>query len=179
MRFYYYLGCILSVCFASCSTRSNVPVDSNETSSEAITDSINEKYATIFGTTIPLNEGTAIRELSKAGILQIDTINEKDGEFENAIIDFAGVTFGLNKGFLFLTSRQDKQAIDFLINRISKYYGEPSIDDGDVLGEPKWSYYHWNLYDTVPDKPYILIRPLHSGEGGLVMTWRFNTYTDL
>ena len=171
MRFYYYLVCILSLCVASCSTRSNVPDASNETSSEAMSDSINEKYATIFGTTIHLNEGTAIRELSKAGILQIDTINEKDGEFENAIIEFAGVKFGMNKGFLFLTSRQDKQAIDSLINRISEYYGEPSIDDN---GEPEWSYYHWNLYDTIPDRPYIRIRPVHSDEGGLMMTWRFN-----
>lgn len=166
---------LISLILMSCSSRDSISVgheiDSNETSSEAMSDSINEKSATIFGTTIHLNEGTAIRELSKAGILQVDTINEEEGEFENAMIEFAGVKFGLNKGFLFLTSRQDKQSIDSLVNRISRYYGEPSIDDE---GEPEWSYYHWNLYDTLPDRPYIRIRPIHSEEGGLMMTWRFN-----
>jgi len=48
------------------------------------------------------------------------------------------------------------------------YYDEPFID-GDE--RPEWNYYHWNLYDTVPDKPYIRIRPVHSEEGGLMMTW--------
>lgn len=171
MRFSYYVVCILALCVASCSAKSNAPADSIETRPEGKSDSINEKSATIFGTTIHLDEGTAIRELSKAGILQVDTINEEDGEFENAMIEFAGVKFGLNKGFLFLTSRQDKQSIDSLVNRISRYYGEPSIDDE---GEPEWSYYHWNLYDTLPDRPYIRIRPIHSEEGGLMMTWRFN-----
>lgn len=171
MRFSYNVVCILALCVASCSTRSSIPVDSNETSSETIYDSINEKSATIFGTTIHLNEGKAIRELSKAGILQIDTIKEKNGEFENAIIEFAEVKFALNKGFLFLTSRQDKQTIDSLVNRISRYYGDPNIDDN---GEPEWGYYHWNLYDTIPERPYIRIRPIHSEEGGLMMTWKFN-----
>lgn len=70
----------------------------------------------------------------------------------------------MNKGFIFLTSRQDKQAIDSLVNRISRYYGEPSID---YEGKPEWSYYHWNLYDTITDRPYIRIRPVHSEEGDL------------
>lgn len=151
--------------------RSNVPADSKEPNLESLPDSISEKIVTIFGTSIHVDQKTAIGELSKAGILHVDTINEKDGEFENAIIEFAGVKFGMNKGFIFFTSRQDKQAIDSLVNRISIYYGEPSIDDEE---EPEWSYYHWNLYDTIPDMPYIRIRPVHSEEGGLVMTWRFN-----
>lgn len=171
MKFCNYVICILALCVASCSMRSNIPTDTKEPNPESMPDSISQKIVTIFGTSIHIEEGTAIRELSKAGILQVDTIKEKNGAFENAIIEFAGVKFGMNKGFLFLTSRQDIQAIDSLVNRISRYYGEPSIDDE---GEPEWSYYHWNLYDTIPDRPYIRIRPVHSEEGGLMMTWIFN-----
>lgn len=68
---------------------------------------------------------------------------------------------------------KDISTLDF---KIFRYYGDPTIDDN---GEPEWNYYHWNLYDTVPDRPYIRIRPIHSEEGGLIMTWEFNTYTDL
>lgn len=168
---YLLLGGIGAVLSAACSMKSNGSTESIEPSQVSISDSISEKTASIFGTTIHLDEGMAIRELSVAGILQLDTIKDKNGEFKNAIIEFTGVKFGMNKGFVFLTSRQDKQAIDSLVNRISIYYGEPSIADE---GEPEWRYYHWNLYDTIPDRPYIRIRPVHSDEGGLMMTWSFN-----
>lgn len=125
--------------------------------------------AIIFATKVHVDERLAIRELAEAGLLKYDTIEERNGQFAGAIVEFASVKFGLNKGFLFLTSRQDKQAIDSLVNRISKYYGEPDID-GDY-DEPEWCYYHWNLYDTIPNRPYIRIRPVHSEEGGLAMTW--------
>lgn len=138
--------------------------------------SYNIDTAIIFGTKIHLDERLAIKELANVGMLKYDTIEERNGQFASAVVEFASVKFGLNKGFLFLTSRQDKQAIDSLVAKISRYYGEPAIDDN---GEPEWDYYHWNLYDTLPDRPYIRIRPIHSEEGGMVMTWKFNTYTDL
>lgn len=138
--------------------------------------SYNIDTAIIFGTKIHLDERLAIKELSNSGMLKYDTIYECNNQFAGAVVEFASVKFGLNKGFLFLTSRQDKQAIDSLVAKISQYYGEPSIEDN---GEPEWNYYHWNLYDTLPDRPYIRIRPIHSEEGGMVMTWGFNTYTDL
>ena len=110
-----------------------------------------------------------MRELSAAGILKCDTI--KDKEFEYAVIEFAGVKFALNGGFVFITSEQNKQTIDSLVSKISSYYGEPFIDDE---GDLEYNYYHWNLYEPSSEKPYIRIRPLHSDEGGLVMTWMWN-----
>lgn len=164
------LGCILTLLIASCSPRSDVATESKDKSHKSMADLNNTDTATIWGARIHLDEIMAIRELSEAGILHCDTVKYNNGKFENAIIEFASVKFCMNKGFLFLTSRQDKQAIDSLVNHISRYYGEPSIDDE---GEPEWSYYHWNLYDTIPDRPYIRIRPVHSEEGGLMMTWSF------
>lgn len=162
------IGLILT----SCSSSSNSANNTNANESTADLDSVEIPTAKIFGTTIHLDELKAIEELSDAGIMTYDTINVIDGKFAGAVVEFARVKFGMNKGFLFLTSRQDMQAIDSLISKISKYYGEPAIDD-DGSGEPEWSYYHWNLYDTIPDRPYIRIRPIHSSDGGLAMTWMF------
>lgn len=176
MRFYNYFICILVLCVAACSTRNNVSTDSIEPSLESISDTISKKTESIFGTTIHLDERMAIRELSEAGIMQVDTIMEKNGEFENAIIEFAGVKFGMNKGFVFLTSRQDKQAIDSLVDCISKYYGEPFIEDYD---KPELSWYHWNLpaFDTIGQvHPIIRIRPIRTRDGGLMMSWGIYKY---
>lgn len=123
----------------------------------------------IFDVPIHLDESIAIKELSEAGILKCDTVEETNGRFLGAVVEFAGVKFGMNKGFRFLTSKQDKKTIDALVSEISKYYDEPFIDGED---EPEWNYYHWNLYDTIPDNPYIRIRPVHSEDGGLMMTWQ-------
>lgn len=161
---------IMIILLASCSSGSNSATNVATNEPTADVDSVEIPTAKIFGTTIHLDELNAIEELSDAGIMKYDTINVIDGEFAGAVVEFAGVKFGMNNGFLFLTSRQDMQAIDSLISEISKYYGEPTIDD-DGSGEPEWSYYHWNLYDTIPDRPYIGIRPIHSDEGGLVMSW--------
>lgn len=64
----------------------------------------------------------AIEELSAAGIIKCDTVHLEDGKFRSAVIEFAGVKFGMNKGFLFITSRQDDEAIDSLTAKISQYY---------------------------------------------------------
>ena len=163
--------CLCALLIISCSTKNNSSSNTEITISQSNEIPLIDSTVSIFNTSIHLDEEKAIRELSAAGILKCDTFKYNNEKFENAIIEFAGVKFCMNKGFLFLTSRQDKQAIDSLVNHISRYYGEPSIDDE---GEPEWSYYHWNLYDTIPDRPYIRIRPVHSEEGGLMMTWSFN-----
>lgn len=169
------LGCVM--CKQNSTTNPAPCSDSLlEVNSISNNGSYNMDTAIIFGTKIHLDERLAIKELSNVGILKYDTIEERNGQFASAVVKFASVKFGFNKSFVFITSRQDKHAIDSLVAKISRYYGEPAIDDN---GEPEWNYYHWNLYDTLPDRPYIRIRPIHSEEGGMVMTWEFNTYTDL
>lgn len=120
---------------------------------------------TIFDVKTTSQELEAAKDLAKAGILNIDTIHEKDGKFTGAVVEFAGVKFGMNRGFIFITSRHDKAAVKSLVKTISKYYGEPEIE-GDE-SEPEYCYYIWNS----PNAPYIRIRPLHSEEGGLTMLW--------
>lgn len=120
---------------------------------------------TIFGVKTRSQELEAAKDLVKAGILNIDTIHEKDGKFTGAVVEFAGVKFGMNRGFIFITSRHDKATVKSLVKTISKYYGEPEIE-GDE-SEPEYCYYIWNS----PNAPYIRIRPLHSEEGGLTMQW--------
>lgn len=167
---------VLTLCCVMCkrnTTSDFLSGSNNSLEVDSISDNGSDDIDTaiIFATKVHVDERLAIKELEEAGLLKCDTIEERNGQFAGAIVEFASVKFGLNKGFLFLTSRQDKQAIDSLVNRISKYYGEPFIDDGDVLGELERCYYHWNLHETDADKPYIRIRPLHSDDGGLVMTW--------
>lgn len=129
------------------------------------------KSVTIFGVTASGGEIAIIKTLEANGILKIDTIHMEEGEFRSAVVEFAGVKFGLNKGFIFITSRHDRKAVKMLVSRISKFYGEPEIDG--EKDEPEFCYYHWNLNATDPEGPHIRIRPLHSEEGGLTMTWGF------
>ena len=75
----------------------------------------------------------------------------------------------MNRGFTFITSRHDKDAINLLVSKVSEFYGEPEIDDAQE--DPEYRYYHWNLFKKDPDAPYIRIRPVHSEEGGLTMMW--------
>lgn len=105
-------------------------------------------------------------KLHQNGILTIDSISSDENGFRYAIIEFAGAKFGMNKGFSFITSRNDKAAINGIVQKISEYYGEPWIDNEDQE-EPQYQYYFWNT--TNPDKPSIRVRPLHTEEGGLVM----------
>lgn len=123
----------------------------------------------IFGVEAERDEYSVAKKLEKTGILKIDTISTDNGKFQSAIVEFANVKFGMNKGFIFITSRDDRNAINQLLSKISEFYGEPEIED--ELEDPEYRYYHWNLYKNGPDAPYIRIRPVHSEEGGLTMMW--------
>lgn len=161
----------LAVLFISACTAKNNP---DSKASEPISqpdEVIIDSTFTVFGTAIHTDERMAIKELTAAGIFKCDTIKVKDNQFIGAVIEFAGVKFGLNRGFMFLTSKQDKETIHALVGEISKYYGKPQIDGDEE--EPEWCYYHWNLYKESPKDPYIRIRPVHSAEGGLTMMWQF------
>ncbi len=173
MKLFLYFISLFALFITSCSIKSNTHSNTLRTISQynQSNEVVNiDSTVCIFDTSIHLDEEIAMRELSAAGILKCDTII-KDKEFEYAVIEFAGVKFALNRGFVFITSEQNKQTIDSLVSKISLYYGEPFIDDE---GDPEYNYYHWNLYDPSSEKPYIRIRPLHSDEGGLVMTWMWN-----
>ena len=98
----------------------------------------------IFGVEAERDEYSVAKKLEKAGILKIDTISTAYGKFQSAIVEFANVKFGMNKGFIFITSRDDRNAINQLLSKISEFYGEPEIED--ELEDPEYRYYHWNLY---------------------------------
>lgn len=123
------------------------------------------RMATIFGVAIPDDELLAIKALAAKGILSCDTIMEKDGEFKAAVVEFAEVKFGLNKGFIFITSRMDDAAVDSVVGYIAQYYGDPEYEDTSEM------HYQWNMYEGSPN---IRIRPLHSEDGGLTMMWGFS-----
>lgn len=160
--------CLSVLMISSCGNTSekcvNATVSNNSKTSR--TDSIN---VCIFGVEAKRDEYLVAKKLEKAGIIKIDTISTDNGKFQSAIVEFANIKFGMNKGFIFVTSRHDKEAINLLVSKISEFYGEPEIDD--ELEEPEYRYYHWNLYNNEPDAPYIRIRPVHSEEGGLTMMW--------
>lgn len=150
---------------------SAVQADTDSTATQGKPTLVPEKEVrdvTLFGVRTKPREGDAVRDLAAAGILKIENIREGNGVFKGAVVEFGGVKFGLNSGFLFITSRHNKKAIKGLVKAISKYYGEPDIDGDD---EPQYNYYHWNLYKEDPHAPYIRIRPLRSEEGGLTMLW--------
>ena len=128
------------------------------------------KVIEIFGIESDFHELNILHNLHNAGILKIDSLSVDEGNFNYAIVEFASVKFGLNRGFSFVTSRNDKAAVDSMVYKISLYYGEPWIDNEDK-NNPQYQFYGWNT--TIPGKPSIRIRPLHSEEGGIVMTWEF------
>ena len=138
--------------------------------SEEIDNKIIEDTITIFGVKAKREEIDLLNNLQQNGILTIDSLAINDSGFKYAIVEFAGVKFGMNKGFSFITSRKDKAAINNIVQKISEYYGEPWIENEDKE-EPQYQYYRWNIPN--PLKPSIRIRPLHSDEGGLVMFWEF------
>lgn len=138
----------------------------NNSGTETSTDSVK---VCIFGVEVERNEYSVAKSLEKAGIINIDTIFMDNGMFQFAIVEFANIKFGMNKGYIFITSRHDKDAVNLLVSKISEFYGDPEIDD--ETEDPEYRYYHWNLHNNEPDAPYIRIRPVHSDEGGLTMMW--------
>lgn len=170
MKFYLCFISLFVLFITSCSTKNNTSSNASKIITRSNETAIIDSTVYIFDTSIHLDEKRAIKELSEAGILKCDTLHDKDEQFGGAVIEFAGVKFGLSQGFVFITSKQDRQTIDSLVSKISKYYGEPNVD---YNGEPEYNYYHWNLHEASFNKPYIRIRPLHCDEGGLVMTWNW------
>ncbi len=127
---------------------------------------------TLFGVKTLRDDLSIIKNLSDANVIKVDTIHMEEGEFKSAVIELAGVKFGMNQSGIFFTSRHDNKAVKSLIKFISKYYGEPEVDGNDDE-ELAYNYYHWNLYQQKPEDPYIRIRPAHSEKGGLTMMWNF------
>lgn len=160
--------CLSVLMVSSCGNTSEkcVKTTVSNNSKTSRTDSVK---VCIFGVEAERDECSVVKKLEKAGILKIETISTDNGKFQSAIVEFANVKFGMNKGYIFITSRDDRNAINQLVSKISEFYGEPEIDD--ELEDPEYRYYHWNLYNNGPDAPYIRIRPVHSEEGGLTMMW--------
>lgn len=170
MKLYPSLICLFALFIISCSAKNNTSPNATDTISQP-NEVVNDSTIYVFGTPIHTDERMAIKELSAAGIIKCDTIREKDGQFIGAVIEFASVKFGLNRGFVFITSKHDKETIHALVSEISKYYEPPEIDGDEEY--PESCIYHWNLYKEKPDDPYIRIRPVRSEDGGLTMMWQF------
>ena len=88
--------------------------NTEETNSvEESTEPEDENYEReLFGITVTNDEADALRKLQAGGILTIDTLAlNEEGKFKHAIVEFASVKFGVNRGLVFLTSRSDKKAI--------------------------------------------------------------------
>lgn len=166
--------CLSVLMISSCGNTSEKCVKANNSSnsktSRADTVSIADTAKVrVFGVETERDEYSVAKNLEKAGIIKIDEISTDNGKFKSAIVEFANVKFGMNRGFTFITSRHDKDAINLLVSKVSEFYGEPEIDDAQE--DPEYRYYHWNLFKKDPDAPYIRIRPVHSEEGGLTMMW--------
>lgn len=161
---------LLAFLFCGCGrTSKKSETGSKETRDRIVEDAENKSTRIkLFGVETEPDEYSVVRTLAAAGILKVDTVEVEDGKFQAAIVEFQGVKFGMNRGFYFITSRHDLKSVNSLIDGISKYYGKPEVDGDD---SPEYNYYHWNLYRRDPAAPYIRIRPLHSEEGGLTMTW--------
>ncbi len=83
-------------------------------------------------------------------------------------VHFCGVPCGMNIGWEekdgvvcvqslnFMTSQKSKEAISALVKSISSYYGECQQDEQDKIDD----YYRW---------AGVLMRPIHSEEGGMVI----------
>ena len=162
---------IIAGCGIGCTHVNNGGSVRKDIVSDSITNRDNHKMYTVFGVETEDEEYSVLKSLDEAGILKIDSISMDDSAFQFAIVEFAGVKFGVNEGFVFITSQQDLESVNALVNTISKYYGVPDIDD--ETDDPEYRYYHWNLYYRNPKAPHIFVRPLHSEEGGLTMIWEF------
>lgn len=169
-RLLFLLFIIVGACKSQSGDNSNSmsDIDNHELKEQEMPDA-DDKFE-IFGVTASNNEADILQKLQEKGLLKIDTLSLDDKrKFKFAIVEFASVKFGVNKGLVFLTSRSDKEAIDSLVSKISSFYGEPEAMSDFDDEEPQYKYYKWNPFD--PEKPYILIRPVHSEEGGLTMIW--------
>ena len=168
------MSVLFSVAIAGCKNGGDKKILNKENSMDLVSDRIEHTHSRcrIFDVETKSDELSVINSLERRGVVKVDSIKLSNGKFQFAIIEFAGVKFGMNKGFVFITSRHDEKTINLLVNEISKYYGDPEIDEED--DEPESGYYHWNMNNENSDDPYIRIRPLHSADGGLTMLWQFH-----
>lgn len=150
---------------SSCDRTSNKCVSTAIENNNVATNRIDSIPINIFGVEAQNDEYSVVNSLEEAGVIKIDSIRITNGQFQFAIVEFAGVKSGMNPGFTFLTSERNSHAIKSLVEEISKYYGEPRIDceNGDEIPD-EYSYYYWPI-------PGIRIRPEHREDGGLVMMW--------
>ena len=139
MKLYPLFFSLCALFIISCSTKNNSSSNSAKTISQSDEIAVVDSTVSIFNTSIHLNERLALQELSTAGLLTCGTLKDTNGQFNGTVVEFAGIKFGFNKGFVFITSNQDKQSIDSLVSKISSYYGAPNIDDN---GDPEYNYYY-------------------------------------
>lgn len=164
-----------------------------EKTEEQLLEERSNRDITLFGVETKCNPKAIVEDLSKAGIfkvdsircvkedyvhhyqgnntLAVDTIRYKNERMRSAIVEFAGVKFGLNvnynKGcfmFAFISSVSIDQSFEPLKNTIMSYYGDAEDGDDDVFS------CSWNTFSG--DGPWIRIRPLHSDDGGTMMMWQ-------
>lgn len=168
--------CVLSLSMMACS---NISVREKEDGMHAdsiaptvTVDSIQSHrrhVSNMFGVQLKSKPGDSLgelRELEAGGVLKIDSVSMDGDKLDFAVIEFAGIKFGYNRGYAFFTSQHSKKDYRRLIREIEKYYGK---GDYDYEG----NYYRWPGYiDPSTDSLLqIRIRPVHSDEGGIVMFW--------
>lgn len=164
-----------------------------EKTEEQLLEERSNRDITLFGVETKCNPKAIVEDLSKAGIFKVDsiryvkedyvhhyqgnnihavdTIRYKNERMRSAIVEFAGVKFGLNvnydKGcfmFAFISSVPIDRSFESLKNTIMSYYGDTEDGDADVFS------CSWNTFSG--DGPWIRIRPLHSDDGGTMMMWQ-------
>lgn len=164
-----------------------------EKTEEQLLEERSSRDITLFGVETKCNPKAIVEDLAKAGIfkvdsirfvkedyvhhyqgnniLAVDTIRYKNERMRSAIVEFAGVKFGLNvnydKGcfmFAFISSVPIDQSFEPLKNTIMSYYGDAEDGDDDAFS------CSWNTFSG--DGPWIRIRPLHSDDGGTMMMWQ-------
>lgn len=163
-----------------------------EKTEEQLLEEWSNQNISVFGVVTKCNPKDILEDLSKAGVLKVDsityikedyisryegntklrvdTIRYKNERLRSAIVEFAGVKFGLNVkyrkealfSFLFISSVPIDQTYKPLKNAIMKYYGEPYDDDNESMC-------NWDA--IVHDNLWVRFRPLRSEEGGTVMMW--------
>ena len=164
-----------------------------EKTEEQLLEERSNRDITLFGVETKCNPKAIVEDLAKAGIFKVDsisyvkedyvhhyqggnthtvdTIRYKNERMRSAIVEFAGVKFGLNvnydKGcfmFAFISSVPIDQSFEPLKNTIMSYYGDTEDRDDDAFS------CSWNTFSG--DGPWIRIRPLHSDDGGTMMMWQ-------
>ena len=164
-----------------------------EKTEEQLLEERSNRDITLFGVETKCNPKAIVEDLSKAGIFKVDsiryvkedyvhhyqgnnthtvdTIRYKNERMRSAIVEFAGVKFGLNvnydKGyfkFAFISSVPIDQSFEPLKNTIMSYYGDTEDGDDDAFS------CSWNTFSDYG--PWIRIRPLHSDDGGTMMMWQ-------